>query len=162
MRFFTIHERPGDGGGERLLPAAVVAVPSGFSWWAALVPPLWFLRHRLWLGLAGYVVFSLLLSAALELGGIADPAVVAITLAVDLLIGLSAADFRRWTLARRGWRQRAVLRAENAREAEERALFEFARPGPVRASSAFTPASAPAAAPLAPTGQVAAFPRLLA
>src|SRR3546814_4094525 len=101
MRFFTLHERPGNGGD-------VIAVASGFSWAAALVPLLWLLWHRLWLGLAGYVVFSIVLGLVTEFGGIADPAAALIALAVGFLIGCTAADFRRWTLARRGWRLAGV------------------------------------------------------
>ena len=97
MRFFTVHERPGNGGD-------VIAVGSGFSWAAALVPVLWLLWHRLWLGLAGYVLFSILLGVVADLAQLADPATALIALAVGFLIGCMAADFRRWTLARRGWR----------------------------------------------------------
>ena len=34
MRFFTLHERPGKTGGE----ADLLAVKTGFSWWAAVLP----------------------------------------------------------------------------------------------------------------------------
>jgi hypothetical protein len=115
MRFFTIHERPARGGGD----PEVLAVASGFRWWAALLPPLWLLWHRLWLGLIAYIVFSTVLGVLLDIGGIADPAATAIGIAVSFLIGACAADYRRWTLARRGWQLAGVLRASNAAEAED-------------------------------------------
>ncbi|HEX6959859.1 MAG TPA: DUF2628 domain-containing protein [Ferrovibrio sp.] len=117
MRFFTLHERPGNGG-----EADLLAVPSGFSWWAALFPLFWLLWHRLWLGLALYVAFGLLLGLALDFGGIAEPAGTALGIAVSFLIGCMAADFRRWTYARRGWRMLAVVLAGSAAEAEARYL----------------------------------------
>jgi hypothetical protein len=120
MRFFTIHERPAQSGGDPpLLLPDVLAVGSGFSWWAAVFPPLWLLRHRLWLGLVFYMLFSILLGIALALGDIADPAATTIGLAISFLIGAGAADYRRWTLQRRGWRFGGVLRAASAVEAEE-------------------------------------------
>lgn len=151
MRFFTIHERPARGGGD----PEVLAIGSGFRWWAALLPPLWLLRHRLWLGLAGYLLFSAVLGLLLDLGGIADPAATAIGLAVSFLIGATAADYRRWTLRRRGWRLVEVLRADSNAEAEERYIrLRGAAPHPV------TPRT-PVLPPPLPRGNTEAFPRLL-
>jgi len=151
MRFFTLHERPGNGGD-------VIAVASGFSWAAALLPLLWLLWHRLWLGLAGYIVFSILLGLATEWGEIADPAAGLIALAVSFLIGCMAADFRRWTLARRGWRLAGVVMAGSAAEAEERWLRDPDR----HAAGPRRPALPPAASPSAPLQAGSdAFPRLV-
>ena len=148
MRFFTIHERPGSGGD-------VIAVGSGFAWLAFFVPLLWLLWHRLWLGLAGYILFSILLGVALELGGIAEPAAMLIGLAVSFLVGAMAADYRRWTLGRRGWRPVAVVMATGAAEAEERYIREQGRrPATLPASPSPLPPS-----PAAPGG--GAFPRLV-
>ena len=152
MRFFTLHERPGKAGGD----PQVVAVGSGFSWWAALFPPLWLLRHRLWLGLGGYLLLSVIWGIALELGDIAEPAATVLALALSFLIGAMAADYRRWTLGRRGWHLMGVLRAENATEAEERYIRGQAVAAP-------SPAGMPAGPVriLLPQQQTDAFPRLL-
>lgn len=37
-----------------------VAVPQGWNWQAAFVPPLWMARHKLWLPLAGWGMFGIL------------------------------------------------------------------------------------------------------
>lgn len=160
MRFYTIHERPArTAGGD----AEVLAIASGFRWWAAILPMVWLAWHRLWLGLALYILFSLALGIAFALGDIAEPAATAIGLAVSLLIGFSAADFWRWTLERRGWRLVAVLRAEAGADAEE--LYIRHRGAPKTASvapapQAFAPPMLPAVAPMAGRGSEA-FPRLL-
>ncbi|MFC3675602.1 DUF2628 domain-containing protein [Ferrovibrio xuzhouensis] len=151
MRFFTLHERPGNGGD-------VIAVASGFSWAAALVPLLWLLWHRLWLGLAGYVVFSVALGLVTEFGGIADPAAALIALAVGFLIGCMAADFRRWTLARRGWRLAGVVLAGSAAEAEARWLHA---PENRRAATARPAGAQPSPAAARPGPADSAFPRLV-
>lgn len=148
MRFFTIHERPAPGGSD------VIAVASGFSWFAAALPLVWFLWHRLWLGLIVYFVFGSLLGLALELAGIAEPAGMVIAVAVSFLIGAMAADYRRWTLARHGWVMRGVVLADNAWDAEQRYIRSRGR------SMAVQPA--PAAAPvMAPRGGSDVFPRLV-
>lgn len=158
MRFFTIHERPARGGGE----PEVLAVASGFSWWAAIVPLVWLLWHRLWLGFALYVLFSIAMGVALALGDIADPAATAIGIAVSILIGASAAEYRRWTLARRGWRMMAVRRAHTGEEAEALYIRERGL-GVVRPAVASYPAPSQPhaqALPPAPRG-TEAFPSLL-
>ncbi|MEK9970210.1 MAG: DUF2628 domain-containing protein [Ferrovibrio sp.] len=155
MRFFTIHERPAQtAGGD----ADVLAIASGFRWLAAILPMLWLLWHRLWLGLALYVLFSILLGIAFALGDIAEPAATAIGLAVSLLIGFGAADYRRWTLERRGWRLTAVLRADSARGAEEL----YIRQHGVAPAALRPQAAAPGIIlPSGVRGGAEAFPRLL-
>jgi hypothetical protein len=152
MRFFTIHERPAQAGGDTDL----LAVKTGFSWWAAVFPPLWLLRHRLWLGLAAYVAFSIVFGLALELGDVADTAASAIGLAVSLLIGAMAHDYRRWSLGRQGWRMVGVLRADSAGEAE---LAHYAGRPRVAAAPLAAAVAAPAMMPM--RGTADAFPRLL-
>lgn len=153
MRFFTIHERPGKAGGDDDL----LAVKTGFSWWAAVVPPLWLLRHRLWLGFVAYMVFSTIFGLALELGDIADPAATAIGLALSLLLGAMAHDYRRWTLGRHGWRMVGVLRADSAEDAES---LHHRQGGRAVAPAMAAHTSAYHAAP-AMRGATDAFPRLL-
>ena len=158
MRFYTIHERPAQtAGGD----AEVLAIASGFRWWAAIVPILWLLWHRLWLGVALYLLFSIALGIAFAMGDIAEPAATAIGLAVSLLIGLSAADYWRWTLERRGWRLVAVLRADAAVDAED--LYIRNRSAGSSAAIAVAPPSQtfPPAMPPSHARGNEAFPRLL-
>jgi hypothetical protein len=155
MRFYTIHERPAQtAGGD----AEVLAIASGFRWWAAIAPLLWLLWHRLWLGFALYLLFSVALGIAFALGDIAEPAATAIGLAVSLLIGFGAADYRRWTLERRGWRLVAVLRAEASVDAED--LYIRNRRADTRVTVPQSQAFAPPVLPAASRG-ADAFPRLL-
>jgi hypothetical protein len=158
MRFYTIHERPAQtAGGD----AEVLAIASGFRWWAAIMPILWLLWHRLWLGVALYLLFSVALGIAFAMGDIAEPAATAIGLAVSLLIGFGAADYWRWTLERRGWRLVAVLRADAAVDAED--LYIRNRGPGSSTATAVAPLSQtfpPAVLPSSARGNEA-FPRLL-
>jgi hypothetical protein len=152
MRFFTVHERPGakTAGGDD-----IVLIRSGFSWAAALLTPLWLIWHRLWLGLGLYLLLMLPLGVLLEMIDIADPADLAIGAAIAFLCGCSAADFRRWILARRGWRLAAVVAANDAWEAELRyRSLAYARP-------AATMASAMAVAAVPMQGSFDPLPRLV-
>lgn len=139
MRFFTVHERPAAiAGGDDIL-----LVGSGFSWAAALLTPLWLLWHRQWLGLGGYLLLMLPLGVALEWIEIADPADLAIGAALAFLFGASAADLRRWTLRRNGWRLVAVVAGRDALEAELR----YRRENPLKPAQAAMAQAAMAAAP---------------
>lgn len=155
MRFFTIHERPARSGSD------LIAVASGFSWFAAILPLVWFLWHRLWLGLIAYFLFGTLLGLALELAGIAEPAGLVIAIAVSFLIGAMAADYRRWTYARHGWEARGVVLADSAWDAEQRYIRSLDSRNSGRGTA---PPSSPAAlppAPFPPRGGNDAFPRLV-
>ncbi|MCI0756631.1 DUF2628 domain-containing protein [Teichococcus vastitatis] len=97
--------------------AGLLLIPERFSLLAALLPPLWFLLHRLWWPLLAYLVFSLAL-AMLAPRGSALP----LGLAAQLLVGLHAQDLRRWQLARRGRPAAAVVLARDEAAAMLRAL----------------------------------------
>lgn len=95
----------------------LVLVPEGFSLAAALLPPLWFLRHGLWLVLVLYLALSVL--AALLLPEALRPYA---WFGAHWLVGLHAQDLRRWTLARRGLPVAAVVLGANEELALLRAL----------------------------------------
>lgn len=93
MTIYSIHARATD---DRL-----EAVPDRFSWFAALLPPLYALVHGLWLALAGYVLAVLaLVVAARWIGGDATGWLYVI---MAVFIGFEAATLRRVALGRRGY-----------------------------------------------------------
>ena len=154
MRFFSIHMRPGQSPAGAA--AAVKVVPSGFSWLAALFTPLWLLWHRLWWGLAGYVALMLALTLVYTWVDIADPADLLIGLAIAFLFGASAADLRRWHLARAGWPLVAIVAARNAQEA----MLLHARQA-MPAAIAYESAGMPARPAHGAAGGLSALPKLV-
>ena len=108
MRVFSAHTRPA---------RAPVLVPERFSWGAAIFGPLWLFAHRAWI--AGILA----LLAAMLIGWLA-PGEWKLPLAIALgaLLGLFGQDFRRWSLARRGFLLAHVVAARDRDEALARLL----------------------------------------
>ncbi|SEQ51773.1 Protein of unknown function [Faunimonas pinastri] len=132
MKIFTIHTPPGTTGDVPLSAGEaerVRFVKDGFSWPAFFFGFLWFLWHRLWLGLLGYVVYLVLLGVLAQFtGGFGG---ILIAFLAKLFLGFQANEIRRWSLRRRGWRETGGIAAGSLGEAEVR---YFARPASSRAT----------------------------
>ena len=120
MASWTVHRPANAYGADALERAAFVR--DGFSWAAFLVPALWLLWNRLWLGLLAFVIAT----AALAWGGAAIgldtlPAT-AIAFLISLYVGLEGGALRRWKLDRKGFEPVGVVGATSREEAERRAV----------------------------------------
>ncbi len=149
MRIYTVHERPVPLGADR----DVVLVKEGLCWPAFLVAPLWALYRRLWLGFLVYVAAVAGLGVAADAVALAAPTEAALSLGFSLLVGFEANDWRRRSLARRGYRLHGVVTGRDL-EAAEAKLFSTpptAAPPPAALPVASMPA-VPSPAPLAPRG----------
>jgi hypothetical protein len=115
-------------------PASVAASPSasadrfvfvrdGFHGWAFFAGPFWLIFQRLWLALAGYLALNVVLTLVLSGLHTGSGTRFAVLLLIALLLGLEAATLRRWTLARRGFRQLDVVVADDE-DAAERRFFD--------------------------------------
>src|SRR5260370_42268675 len=58
MSIYTVHVPPPTADRSGPDPERFAFVRDGFSFWAFLLTPLWMLRHRLWLGLLGYLIVA--------------------------------------------------------------------------------------------------------
>src|SRR5437762_13495363 len=103
MAVYTVHQPGAEAERVSSDPERFVFVRDGFSFWAFLLPPLWMLRHRLWLAFAAYAVAITTVEAALRVLGAPPWARIAAAVLLSLLIGLEAATLRRLKLARRGF-----------------------------------------------------------
>lgn len=97
---------------------APAVVADRFSWFAALLPPVYALVHALWLELVVFVIAAVLLSAAAS--AIGDDAAFWIYVVLALWFGFEAPSLRASALRRRGWRHRAdvVATSEDAAQIE--------------------------------------------
>lgn len=107
-----------------------VFVRDGFAFWAFLFGPLWFLRHREWLGLVGWLVIAMLIAVAERwIGSVISGG---FELILALAAGIVANDIRRLSLRLRGFRESGVVEGQN-REAAERRFFDawLVQPRPI-------------------------------
>ena len=124
----------------------VELVRQGFSWSAFLLPPVWALRHGLWLALAlwlGWVVLSAAMASLGHLGAAGSLAVYALG---ALAFGLESDRFRQARLSRSGFLLHGLALGESMKEAES---LYFKR----RSDLNRTPASVAAARPGGDAGE---------
>jgi Protein of unknown function (DUF2628) len=143
MAVYTVHEpRSTAGIGAPPEPERFVFVRDGFSFWALLLGPLWMLRHRIWLVLLGYIVVVAALSVLLHLH--ATPAAgTVVWVLLALLIGFEAGTLRRFSLARRGYRNIGLVVGDDLELAERRFFDSWVRKAEPAAGA---PGGAPALA----------------
>ena len=142
MAVYTVHEPPLRSGAVAPDPERFVFVRDGFNFWAFLLTPPWLIWQRLWLVLLIYLVATVGVAQAIHYaGGGALARLLAMTL-ISFLIGLEASTLRRFTLARRGWRNVGLVSGINMEAAERRFFNDWGAAGPGRASgSASNPPS---------------------
>jgi hypothetical protein len=149
MSIYTVHEPPLRGAQAEPDPNGFIFVRDGFSFWAFLIPPLWMLRHRMWLALVIYIGIAVLLHVGLSAIGASSGVRFAASLILHLFIGFEAATLRRFTLRRRRWTNIGVVVGDDLEAAERRFFDTWARHAP-RVPSVRPPAPAiavPAPAP---------------
>ncbi len=105
---------------------APAVVADRFSWFAALLPPVFALVHGLWLEFVVYFVVVMLLGAASR--AIGHDAAFWIYIVFAVAIGFEAAGMRRGALRRRGWRYRTDVIAASEDLAEVEGLRGRATP----------------------------------
>ncbi|TNF64650.1 MAG: DUF2628 domain-containing protein, partial [Rhodobacteraceae bacterium] len=100
----------------------VIFVKDGFSWPAFLIPFFWLIWHRLWWGLAGYVIAVAGLAGIGYLAGFPDGLGTSLGLLLNVYLGLEGNNLRRKALARRGYQEVADVVAGDSEEAAWRFL----------------------------------------
>jgi Protein of unknown function (DUF2628) len=127
MSIYTVHEPPPKADEDAADPTRFVFVRDGFSFWAFLLTGLWMLRHRLWLVLLGYLVVVIALQVAVYLIGVSGSVMFTVGFLLSLLVGFEAATLRRFTLARRGWRNVGIVVGDDVESAERRFFDAWVR-----------------------------------
>lgn len=117
MTSFTVHLPP-TLPGEHPAAEKIVFLRDGFSTWAFIFGPLWFMWKRAWLPA---VLWSLVLAVLAGLGvllKIPADAMSFAALAVALFLGFEGCRLLAWSLQRRGYVESDVVIGENEEEAE--------------------------------------------
>ncbi len=155
MAVYTVHQPPLRATEAASDPERFTFVRDGFSVWAFLLSALWMLWHRMWLVLAIYVAVTVGLETVLRYASIGSLILSLVGLLISLLVGIEAATLRRFTLARRGWKNVGVVSAYDLEDAERR-FFD----GWVRASAAKGIEPSTRNLPPAPPAPPAPLPRM--
>ncbi|MBB4577047.1 DUF2628 domain-containing protein [Rhizobium lentis] len=93
-------------------------IRDGFTWLGFLFPWVWLLVHRLWLYAAAAFLLQAIGGALMDEPGL-WPAGAAITLGVNLLVGLEGQNLRIRNLAGHGWNEDALIAADTTGIAED-------------------------------------------
>jgi Protein of unknown function (DUF2628) len=146
MRVYTVHENPSLFDDRR-----IVLVKEGFSWPVffltlfALPTVVWAIYRQVWLGLLFYFIGLVALGVIELMVGAAQPATGLFSLVYALLIAAEANDWRRRSMAGRGYREVAVVIGENLDDAEQRYFTLSPPPSPTPPPSHTAPETAVAA-----------------
>ncbi len=128
-----------------------------FGWAAFLFGPLWMIWRRMWLVLIIYLIVLGLIEFGLRRLGIASQARSMVYFLVALLVGIEAASMRRWTLLRRGWRDRGIVIADDLEMAERR-FFDSWSADAAMPPPPPPPPAPPSYAPVSGAGVIGLFP----
>jgi hypothetical protein len=152
MAVYTVHQPPLKKYEASPDPERFAFVRDGFSFWAFLLGPLWMLRHRMWLVLVGYIVLIIGLELGLRAAAASGSAKFLAGVLLAMLTGMEAGTLRRFTLARRKWKNIGVIVGDD-RDSAERRFYDSWMKGETlttrssAASSAPPPSSTPTARP---------------
>jgi hypothetical protein len=142
---YTVHEPPNVSANRLESAEQLLFVKDGYSWPAALVPPLWLLWKRMWLDFAIYAGGTGLMVWALTSMG-ATNTTSALLLIIQIVFGFEAGALYSAALERRGWRSVGTVTGRNSEDAERRFLEVWL---PTRTEIPATPAADPFAPPRA-------------
>jgi hypothetical protein len=123
MAAYTLHLNQNARPGEPAALERAVVLRDGFSWWAMIFQPLWFLWHRLWLAALVVILALVALEVVCWLLRVTPLATSLAYFALALFFAHEANAIRAFTLARRGRPAVDTVIADDRDSAEAR-LFE--------------------------------------
>ena len=103
----------------------VLLLKEGFTFWAFVFGPVWFLAKRLWVMFFGFLVMVALVRVTVGLLDLPMVTVIVAALFLHVMLGYHANDLRACALKRKGYRFAGVLAAESPMHAQRR-YYEFA------------------------------------
>ncbi len=120
MKIYTVHHRSEAAGSLTGLTEDAIFVKEGFCWPAFFVPVIWLIYKRMWWVLVGLLAIEAALTAFIAVAGLGDGSAIAMSLAINLIMGFEGNDLYRWSLARRRYKLAAIVVGAGQEEAEHR------------------------------------------
>jgi hypothetical protein len=127
MHIYTVHLNP--KAAEPLENA--IFVKEGFSWLATIFTFFWMIYHRIWWAAIAIMVYNMAVAYLQETQILSAEIATIINVAVVVIIGLSAGDWYRDTLRRRGYVLTEIVSGMNEEQAEQRFLDLYLASKPV-------------------------------
>jgi hypothetical protein len=120
MKIYTVHHRIEAAASLTGLSEDAIFVKEGFSWPAFFVPLIWLIYKRMWWVLAGFVAVEIALTTFIAASGLGDGSAIAVSFAINLIMGFEGNDLYRWSLARRRYKLAAIVTGAGQEDAEHR------------------------------------------
>jgi hypothetical protein len=143
MSVFTVHEPPLRAAEALPDPRRFAFVRDGFYFWAFALTPIWILWHRMWLVLLLYIIVAAGADSIVHYAGAGAGGIFSVGLLLSFLAGVEASTLRRFTLARRGWKNVGVVAGDGAEAAERRFFDAWAASASDKGAERASPSSAP-------------------
>ena len=143
MSVFTVHEPPLRAAETLPDPRRFAFVRDGFYFWAFALTPIWILWHRMWLVLLLYIIVAAGADSIVHYAGAGAGGIFSVGLLLSFLAGVEASTLRRFTLARRGWKNVGVVAGDGAEAAERRFFDAWAASASDKRAEWASPSSAP-------------------
>jgi hypothetical protein len=121
MKIYTVHIKPGTNDALE----KPVFVREGFNVWAFLFTFVHALYHRLWLHALAIMTLTVLIA---ESHMLSHSSIMVLQLALQLIVGFSANDWKRAALSRRGYIMTDIAASDNLLRAEQRYFERMLKP----------------------------------
>ncbi|WP_342640613.1 DUF2628 domain-containing protein [Rhodoligotrophos ferricapiens] len=120
IKTYTVHHRSSDREGILAKPDELDFVKEGFSWPAFFLPLVWLIYKRMWIVLAFFILVSVCIGLLPKVLPVTPLAQAILGAGINLVMGFQGNDLLRWSLARRGRREIAVVMGDGLAGAEHR------------------------------------------
>ena len=120
VKIYTVHESESVRGTVEERVDELLFIKDGFAILAVLSPFLWFIWHKLWIALIGYISILAVLMGVGELAGFGEAQMGFLSTMLNVAVGLEANNIRRWFVERSGMAQIGVVSGHDLEECEYR------------------------------------------
>lgn len=117
---YSIHEPPNSLPDRLDRAEQMLFIKEGFSWGAAVLPPVWLASRSAWGALALYLAVAAGLCGALTALGFGPNWITLALLALNAFVGFEATNLQRWALDRAGWTDHGTVSGRTQEDCERR------------------------------------------
>ncbi len=98
VKIYTVHQPAVPAGDSVDQADELIFVRDGFSWLALLLPPIWLIMNRVWIGLALFFGFTIIVNVIILAAGLNPIFATLASVLISLVIAFEGHNLRRWHL----------------------------------------------------------------